>query len=47
LTSREQQRLLDILLAAEDARTFVRGLTFDEFVVNTLVRRAVLRSALS
>jgi len=42
LTSHERQILLDILIAAEDALTYVRGLTFDEFVASSLVRRGVL-----
>ncbi|HET7434671.1 MAG TPA: HepT-like ribonuclease domain-containing protein [Thermoanaerobaculia bacterium] len=43
MTPREQQYLLDILLAAEDALSFVAGLSFDEFASNALVRRAVLQ----
>jgi uncharacterized protein with HEPN domain len=39
LTSRERQYLLDILIAAEDALSFVDNLTADAFLSNTLVRR--------
>jgi uncharacterized protein with HEPN domain len=42
LTSREQQYLLDILIAAEDALSFVQGRSADELQTNTLVRRAIL-----
>jgi uncharacterized protein with HEPN domain len=44
LTSRERQYLLDILINAEDALTFVRDVSFEELVTNTLVRNAVLHS---
>ena len=44
MTSRERQYLLDVLIAAEDALSFVRGRTFDEFVSNTMLRNAVLHS---
>src|SRR6185436_13787560 len=42
LTSHERQVLLDIMIAAEDALTYVRGLTFEAFVASSLVRRGVL-----
>ena len=43
MTSREQQWLLDILVAAEDALSFVEGVTFEEFATtHALVRRGVL-----
>jgi uncharacterized protein with HEPN domain len=42
LTSREQHSLLDILVAAEDALTFIQTITFEAFERNVLVRRAVL-----
>jgi uncharacterized protein with HEPN domain len=42
LTSRERQYLLDILIAAEDALTFVRDLAPESFAANALVRRGVL-----
>jgi len=42
LTSRERQHLLDILLAAEDALSFVRGKAFEEFAASALIRRAIL-----
>lgn len=42
LTSRERQYLLDILLAAEDALTFVRGLRPEDLASNILVQRGVL-----
>lgn len=44
MTSRERQYLLDILLNAEDALTFIRDATFGEFVKNNLLRNAVLHS---
>ena len=34
--------MLDILVAAEDALTFVRSMTYEQFETNTLVRRGVL-----
>ncbi|HEX2060644.1 MAG TPA: HepT-like ribonuclease domain-containing protein [Thermoanaerobaculia bacterium] len=43
MTSRERQYLLDILIAAEDALTFVRGLRRDDLETNILVQRAVLQ----
>ena len=42
MTSRERQYLLDILIAAEDALTFVRDLDAGMFAGHTLVRRGVL-----
>jgi uncharacterized protein with HEPN domain len=42
LTSRERHYLLDILLAARDALSFVRGLTIEDFEKNALVRHGVL-----
>lgn len=42
MTSREQHYLLDVLLAAEDALSFVRGVSLEEFEANALVRSAVL-----
>ena len=44
MTSRDRQYLLDILLHAEDALTFVRGASFDELRVNAMLRNAVLHS---
>ena len=44
MTSREQQSLLDILLEAENALSFVRGLTFEQFSGDVLVRYAVLHT---
>lgn len=44
MTSREQQYLLDVLLEAENAVSFVRGLTFERFADDVLVRYAVLHS---
>ena len=43
MTSRERQYLLDILLAAEDASSYVSGLRFEAFVDARIVRDAVLR----
>ncbi|HVG22838.1 MAG TPA: HepT-like ribonuclease domain-containing protein [Thermoanaerobaculia bacterium] len=34
--------MLDILIASEDALTFVRSMTLDDFRASSLVRRAVL-----
>jgi uncharacterized protein with HEPN domain len=42
LTSREQQWQLDVLLAAEDALSFVRDQTFEGFLDSRLTQRAVL-----
>ena len=42
MTSREQHSLLDILLAAEDAVSFVRDQTFEQFLESKLTQRAVL-----
>lgn len=39
---RDDAYLLDILLAARRARSFVQGLTWDEFAQNDLVQSAVL-----
>jgi uncharacterized protein with HEPN domain len=44
LTSRDRQYLLDILLHAEDALTFVRGASFDDLGTNAMLRNAVLHS---
>jgi uncharacterized protein with HEPN domain len=44
LTSLERQYLLDILLHATDALSFVRGASFDDFRTNTMLRNAVLHS---
>jgi uncharacterized protein with HEPN domain len=44
LTSRDRQYLLDILLHAEDALTFVRGASFDDLGTNVMLRNAVLHS---
>jgi uncharacterized protein with HEPN domain len=44
LTSREQHYLLDILLAAEDALSFVHGMTFEDFVESLRTRYAVLHA---
>jgi uncharacterized protein with HEPN domain len=44
LTSREHQYLLDILIEAEDARSFVRDMTFAAFAADKQVRYAVLHS---
>jgi len=44
LTSRERQYLLDILLNAEDAITFVEGAAFEDLVTNSMMRKAVLHS---
>ena len=44
MTSRERQYLLDILIEAEDALTFVRGASFDDLRTNTMLRKAVLHS---
>ncbi len=42
MTSREQQYLLDILIAAEDAMSFVQTATFEQFKESSLLRSAVL-----
>jgi len=42
LKSRERHSLLDILLAAENARSYVGAMSYDEFVDSGLVRDAVL-----
>ena len=42
MTSREEQWLLDILFAAEDAVSFVRDQTFEQFLESKLTQRAVL-----
>ena len=42
MTSRERQYLLDILLAAEDALSFVGSATYEEFAADRLKRAAVL-----
>ena len=44
MTSREHQYLFDILVEAEDARSFVRDLTFEAFAADKQVRYAVLHS---
>ena len=44
MTSRERQHLLDILLNAEEALSFVRGAVFDDLVSNAMMRNAVLHS---
>jgi uncharacterized protein with HEPN domain len=44
LTSRDRQYLLDILLHAADALTFVRGASFDDLRENAMLRNAVLHS---
>ena len=44
MTSRDRQYLLDILLNAEDALTFIRGASFDDLRTNTMLRKAVLHS---
>lgn len=38
----ERQLLLDILIAAEDAQTYVHSLGFEAFTASSLVRRGVL-----
>jgi uncharacterized protein with HEPN domain len=42
LKSRDLHSLLDILLAAEGARSYVGAMTYDEFFENGLIRDAVL-----
>jgi len=42
LTSHDQQWLLDVLLAAEDALSFVHDETFEQFLESKLTQRAVL-----
>jgi uncharacterized protein with HEPN domain len=42
LKSRDRHSLLDILLAAESARSYVGAMQYDEFLDNGLVRDAVL-----
>jgi len=42
LTSRELQYLLDILLAAEDALSYVHSQTFEEFAASAITKHAVL-----
>jgi uncharacterized protein with HEPN domain len=42
LISRERHYLLDILLAAESALSYVRGLNFESFVETEIVQHAVL-----
>jgi uncharacterized protein with HEPN domain len=44
LTSRERQYLLDILIHAEDALSFIRGASFDDLVTSAMLRNAVLHS---
>lgn len=44
MTSRDQQYLLDILINAEDALTFIQGGSFDDLLTNTMLRNAVLHS---
>ena len=44
MTSRERQYLLDILLEAEDALSFVHGKSFDDLCINAMLRKAVLHS---
>ena len=44
MTSRDRQYLLDILLEAEDALTFIQGASFDDLLTNTMLRKAVLHS---
>ena len=44
MTSRDRQYLLDILLNAEDALTFIQGASFDDLRTNTMLRKAVLHS---
>jgi uncharacterized protein with HEPN domain len=42
LTSREQHSLLDILLKAEDAASYVRGIAYESFAEDVMKRDAVL-----
>ncbi|HUR81155.1 MAG TPA: HepT-like ribonuclease domain-containing protein [Thermoanaerobaculia bacterium] len=44
MTSRDRQLLLDVLIAAEDAQSFVSGRTFEEFTSDKMRRKAVLHS---
>ena len=42
MTSRERQYLLDILIAAEDALSFIEGFDAEVLETNALIRRGVL-----
>ena len=42
MKSRDLHSLLDVLLAAENARSYVGAMTYDEFFENGIVRDAVL-----
>lgn len=44
MTSRDQQYLLDILIYAEDALTFIRDASFNDLQTNAMLRAAVLHS---
>jgi len=44
LPERDQALLLDMLLAANDAREFVNGMEKDQFLSNKLYQNAVIRS---
>ena len=44
MTSRERHYLLDILLNAEDALTFVHGASFEDIRADKMMRNAVLHS---